>query len=86
MLIAFSDIAWNEYQFWQKNDKKILKKINVLLIDIKRNPRDKNGIGKPEYLKANLSRYISRRITSEHRLVYKISQDLIIIASCKHHY
>ncbi len=86
MIIAFADKGWEDYLFWQKNDKKILKRINLLLNDIKRNPNDNNGIGKPERLKSNLSTYYSRRITEEHRLVYKIINKTIIVAQCQFHY
>ena len=86
MIIAFADKGWEDYLFWQKNDKKILKRINLLLNDIKRNPDDNEGIGKPERLKANLSAYLSRRITEEHRLVYKIVDEIIIVAQCRFHY
>lgn len=86
MIIGFSDRGWEDYQYWVNNDKKILKRINTLLKDIKRNPTDPNGLGKPERLKENLHGYFSRRITSEHRLVYKIVSDLIVIAQCRYHY
>jgi len=86
MIIGFADIGWDDYQYWQQNDKKIIKRINLLIKDIKRNPTDKNGLGKPERLKENFSSYYSRRITSEHRLVYKIIDDIIIIAQCRFHY
>jgi len=86
MIIGFADIGWDDYQYWQQNDKKIIKRINLLIKDIRRNPTDKNGLGKPERLKENFSSYYSRRITSEHRLVYKIIDDLIIIAQCRFHY
>ncbi len=86
MIIGFSDKGWEDYQYWIDNDKKILKRISLLLKDIKRNPDEQNGIGKPERLKENLQGYLSRRITSEHRLVYKIIDKLIVIAQCRHHY
>ena len=86
MIIGFSNKAWEDYQYWQQNDKKILKRINLLIKDIIRNPIDKDGLGKPERLKENLSSYYSRRITSEHRIVYKIMDNLIIIAQCRFHY
>ena len=86
MIVGFSDRGWEDYQYWVVNDKKILKRINVLLTDIKRNPHDNNGIGKPERLKENFQGYVSRRITAEHRLVYKIIEDLIVIAQCRYHY
>lgn len=80
----FSDISWNHYLYWQINDKKVLKKINELIKDIERNGN--SGLGKPEPLKHELSGYWSRRITSEHRLIYSIDEDNIYIASCKGHY
>jgi len=86
MIVGFSNIAWSDYVYWQENDKKIVKRINLLIKDIKRNPNDKNGLGKPEKLKENFNGYYSRRITSEHRLVYKILDELIIIAQCRFHY
>jgi toxin YoeB len=64
----------------------MLKRVNLLVKDIKRNPYDKNGIGKPENLKENFSGYFSRRVTAEHRLVYKVLDDMIIIAQCRYHY
>jgi toxin YoeB len=86
MIIGFADMGWEDYQYWIKNDKKILKRINLLLQDIKRNPNDSDGLGKPERLKENYHGYFSRRITSEHRLVYKIIEDIIVIAQCRYHY
>lgn len=72
MEVVFLDQAWEDYLYWQNNDKKILKKINNLLSDINRNPF--TGIGSPEALKHNLSGYWSRRITLEHRLVYRMHE------------
>jgi len=86
MIIGFADKGWEDYQYWLQNDKKIAKRIHLLLEDIKRNPNDSNGIGKPERLKDAFSGYISRRITSEHRLVYKIIDDLIVVPQCRYHY
>ena len=86
MIIGFADRGWEDYQYWVLNDKKILKRINLLLQDIKRNPDDSDGLGKPERLKENYHGYISRRITSEHRLVYKIIEDIIVIAQCRFYY
>ncbi|MCO6559787.1 MAG: Txe/YoeB family addiction module toxin [Gilliamella sp.] len=80
----FTKDCWNDYLYWQENDKKILKRINELLKDISRTPF--TGIGKPEPLKANLSGYWSRRIDAEHRLVYKIENNYILIISCRYHY
>lgn len=82
--IMFSDRAWEEYCYWQTQDKKTLKKINQLLLDIKRNGF--TGIGKPEPLKDNLSGFWSRRIDDANRLVYKITNNYIEIVQCKGHY
>lgn len=82
--LSFTEDAWNDYLFWQTQDKKTLKKINRLLQDIERNGYD--GIGKPEPLKNNLSGYWSRRIDDKHRLVYRILDDVIEIYQCKGHY
>ncbi len=83
--LSFTESAWNDYLFWQTQDKKTLKKINRLLQDIERNGY--SGIGKPEPLKNNLSGYWSRRIDNKHRLVYKILDNNIIeIYQCKSHY
>ncbi len=86
MIIGFASKGWEDYVYWQKNDKKILNKINSLIKDIIRNPYDNEGLGKPERLRGNLSGYYSRRITSEHRLVYTIKEDLLIIVQCRYHY
>ena len=86
MIIGFSSKGWEDYLYWQQNDKKIFKRINQLLKDIKREPCSKEGLGKPERLKENFSGYFSRRITSEHRLIYKIIDKMIIIAQCRFHY
>lgn len=79
------DKAWEDYLYWQIQDKKIMKKINDLLKSIERDGEN-NGIGKPEALKNNLSGYYSRRIDEIHRLVYRINNEIIEIASCKGHY
>jgi len=84
MKLLFSENAWSDYLFWQKTDKKILKRINKLIKDIQRNKYE--GFGKPETLKHNLSGYWSRRITNEHRIIYKIEDDSILIAQLKYHY
>lgn len=86
MIVGFADKGWEDYQYWIQTDKKIVKRINSLLEDIKRNPSDSNGLGKPERLKENYQGYFSRRITSEHRLVYKLIDNLIIVAQCRFHY
>ena len=84
MNILFSENAWNDYLYWQQQDKKTLKRINTLIKDCKRSPFE--GVGKPERLKENLSGYWSRRISDEHRLVYKASQDTVIIIALRYHY
>jgi len=84
MILSFADDAWDDYLYWQQNDKKILKKINRLIKEIQRNPFE--GIGEPEPLKYNWSGYWSRRITIEHRLVYRVTDDAILIAQCRYHY
>ena len=76
--------AWKDYLYWQKNDSKIAKKINELIKEIVRDPFC--GIGKPEPLKHALEGYWSRRITQEHRLVYKVIDDDIRIVQCRYHY
>ena len=84
MKLLFSENAWEDYLFWQKTDKKTLKRINKLIKDIQRNKYE--GLGKPEALKHTLSGYWSRRITNEHRIVYKIENDSILIAQLRYHY
>lgn len=84
MNITWTEESWEEYEQWQQEDKKILKKINSLIKDIKRDFF--NGIGKPEPLKHELSGCWSRRITNEHRLVYEVTDYSIVIISCKYHY
>ena len=84
MNLSFHPQAWDDYLFWQQNDKSILRKINQLIRDIARDPFA--GIGKPEPLKLNLSGFWSRRITEEHRIVYKIQEGEIIIVQCRGHY
>ena len=84
MPIKFSDQAWEDYLFWQGKDKATLKRINALLKDIQRAPFE--GIGKPEQLKHNLSGFWSRRIDEEHRLVYAVQDDAILVAQCRYHY
>ena len=84
MKLIFSEHAWNDYLYWQKTDKKILKRINLLIKDVQRSPHD--GIGKPEPLKHALSGYWSRRINDEHRFVYKVSDNSMLIAQLRYHY
>lgn len=84
MIKSWTDGAWEDYLYWQSADKRILKRINVLIVDIERNGN--NGIGKPESLKNNLQGYWSRRINSEHRLIYALKEAQIIIVACRYHY
>lgn len=83
-IIQWDFDAWEDYLYWQTQDKKMLKRINQLVKDIRRNPFE--GIGKPELLKGNLTGFWSRRIDDEHRLVYMVEDNRIIIISCKGHY
>ena len=84
MKLIFAEKAWDDYLYWLKADKKILTRINNLIKDIKREPFE--GIGKPEPLKHALSGYWSRRINDEHRIVYKVHDDSILIAQLRYHY
>lgn len=84
MKLTWSEEAWEDYLYWQETDKKTVKKINELLKDASRTPFE--GKGKPEPLKHNLAGFWSRRITAEHRLVYAVSADALLIASCRYHY
>lgn len=82
--VSFTPVAFNEYNDWFKNDMQIVDRIKILIRDIDRDPF--KGIGKPEPLKGNWNGYWSRRIDQEHRLIYKVSQEQILIAKCKGHY
>jgi len=84
MILSWADHAWDDYLYWQQTDKKILKRINLLIENIKRHPFE--GTGNPEPLKHNWSGYWSRRINREHRLVYKVLDESIIIVQCRYHY
>ena len=84
MRIIFSQNAWEDYSSWITEDKKILKKINDLIKDIQRTPFE--GIGKPESLKYDLAGFWSRRIDKEHRLVYQVIKNDLLIYSCRYHY
>ncbi len=84
MKLIFSEHAWNDYLHWQKTNKKILKRINLLIKDVQRSPY--KGIGKPEPLRHALSGYWSRRINGEHRFVYKVSGESMFIAQLRYHY
>jgi len=82
--IVFSEQAWEDYLYWQKTDKNLLKRTNQLIKAIIREPFE--GIGKPEPLRHGFSGYWSRRINDEHRIVYKVSDDALLIAQCRYHY
>jgi toxin YoeB len=84
MNVAFTPQAWDEYFYWQRTDPQVLARIHELIKDIKRSRH--SGIGKPERLKHALQGYWSRRITSEHRIVYKKAGDQIIIGQLRYHY
>ena len=84
MKIVFLDQAWEDYLYWQNTDKVMVKKVNSLVKEIERIPFE--GSGKPEPLKHNLAGWWSRRITLEHRLVYKVDEDSIVILQCRYHY
>lgn len=84
MKLVWDESAWADYVWWQVQDRKVLKRINTLITDIQRNGNE--GIGKPEPLKHGFQGYWSRRITDEHRLVYKIVEAEIRIAACRYHY
>lgn len=81
---AFTDIGWEDYLYWQTEDRKTLRKINTLLKDIERNGNE--GIGKPEPLTGDLSGFWSRRINQKGRLIYALEIDQIIIIACRYHY
>ena len=83
-LLCWTDESWNDYVYWQSQDKKTLKRINKLLSEVKRSPFE--GIGKPEPLKENLSGFWSRRIDEANRLVYAVDDGYITVISCRYHY
>ena len=84
MLLTWTDFVWEQYEELQEKDKRLIKKINILIQDIKRNGNE--GIGKPEPLQHELSGYWSRRIDDKNRLVYKVSDNQITIVACANHY
>jgi len=84
MNLTFAPKAWDSYLYWQKTDKAIVKRINTLIKEIQRSPFE--GVGKPEPLKHALSGFWSRRINDEHRIVYKVNDNTILIAQLRYHY
>ena len=84
MKLVWDESAWEDYLWWQTQDRKLLKRINALIKGIKRNGNE--GIGKPEPLKHGFHSYWSRRISDEHRLIYKITESEVRIAACRYHY
>ena len=84
MKLGFTETAWRDYLWLQQHNQKLLRRVNDLIRDTQRDPF--RGIGKPEPLKGELSGYWSRRINAEHRLVYQVSNDVLIIISCRYHY
>ncbi len=84
MKLIFSEQAWEDYLYWQKSDRKVLERVNALIHEIQREPF--SGIGKPEPLKHAFTGYWSRRITDEHRFIYKVRNDSLLIAQLRYHY
>ena len=84
MRLLWEDRAWDDYLYWQTQDKKVLKRVNLLIKDIRRNPFD--GVGKPEPLKNNLSGWWSRRIDETNQIVYYEQDGIIYVVSCRGHY
>ena len=84
MKLVFADEAWDDYLHWQKQDRKMVERINKLIAETMREPFA--GVGKPEPLKQTLSGYWSRRIIAEHRMVYKIEGDSLLLAQLRYHY
>jgi len=83
--ISFDEQAWADYQWWQAQDRRLLKRVNAIIEDIARNGND-FGIGKPEALKYSLRGYWSRRINDEHRIIYRVVDDEVQILVCRYHY
>ena len=84
MKLVFSERAWEDYLHWQAQDEKILERVNTLIRETSRTPFQ--GIGKPEPLRGSLSGWWSRRITQEHRIVYRVQDGVVEIAQCRYHY
>ena len=84
MRLLFSEHAWSDYLYWQRADKRVLRRINSLIKEIQRSPYE--GVGKPEALRHGLSGYWSRRINDEHRIVYRVEDDTVFVAQLRYHY
>ena len=84
MIRSWTDEAWDDYLYWQREDRRVLKRINRLLDDIARNGNE--GIGNPEPLKHEFSGFWSRHIDGEHRLVYQLEEEHILVIACRYHY
>ncbi len=84
MKLCFTPLAWDDYLWFQTHDRKLLKRINLLIQDTLHSPFE--GIGKPEPLKADLTGYWSRRVNDEHRLVYSATETEVVIVACRYHY
>ena len=84
MNLILSDQAWEDYQYWQETDKKVVRRIHELIRDIKRNAH--SGIGKPEPLRHSLAGYWSRRIDREHRVIYRVTEQGMLLAQMRYHY
>lgn len=84
MKLIFHERAWEDYLYWQQTDRDLLARLNTLIRECSRTPF--SGIGKPEPLRGQLAGWWSRRITKEHRLVYRMHEDTLLIAQCRHHY
>ena len=84
MPIIFADKAWDDYQHWQAHDAKMMERVNTLIKEVRRDPFA--GIGKPERLRGDLAGYLARRISEEHRMVYKIENNKVLFAQLRFHY
>ncbi len=84
MKLVFQEQAWDDYLYWQANDRKLLARLNALIRECLRTPFE--GTGKLEPLRGDLSCWWSRRLTQEHRLVYRVAEDSLLIAQCRYHY
>lgn len=84
MKLLFSEQGWEDYLYWQEHDRKLGERVNTLIKECRRTPFA--GIGKPEPLRGSLSGWWSRRVTQEHRLVYRVQDDQLLIAQCRYHY